>query len=140
MLKSRGKTVQVICSTGIACDVYEPGIAKTVHSFFALQTGELSSDLLLERSLKRADVVERVKATDVLIWDEISMSSSRMLEVVNLLCSRITGKKNPLGGIQTILVGDFFQLKPVPGIHDPGYLMFTSDVFSLAFEHRFELT
>ena len=41
-LKARGKTVGVICSSGIACQVYDSGLASTVHSFYGLPTAELS--------------------------------------------------------------------------------------------------
>ena len=33
-LKARGKIVGVICSSGIACQVYDRGLASTVHSFY----------------------------------------------------------------------------------------------------------
>ena len=39
-LKARGKTVGVICSSGIACQVYDRGLASTVHSFYGLSTAE----------------------------------------------------------------------------------------------------
>ncbi|WAQ99476.1 PIF1-like protein [Mya arenaria] len=53
-LKSLGKAVQLTCSTGIACHVYD-------------------SDL--EVGVKHQDVLKRVKCTETLIIDECSMIS-----------------------------------------------------------------
>ena len=44
------------------------------------------------------------------------------------------------GGIQVILVGDFWQLKPVPSVFDEGKAMYESKIFDQAFQHRIELT
>ena len=81
-LEVKGKKVEVVCSTGIACKSYG-GIAKTVHSHYGLRVAELPSSLLIERSVGQNDIVKQVADTTVLIWDEISMSSSRILELVN---------------------------------------------------------
>ena len=57
----------------------------------------------------------RMEKVDTIIWDEASMSSQRMLELVNVLHHRISEdqtKKNPFGAKQMVLVGEFliFQL------------------------------
>ena len=39
--KARRTTVGVTCSSGIACQVYDRGVASTVHSFYGLMTAEL---------------------------------------------------------------------------------------------------
>ena len=51
---------------------------------------------------------------DVIIWDEASMSSARMLELANALhhavANKVTGDdKVPFGGKQMIIVGEFLQ-------------------------------
>ena len=84
-LKARGKTVGVICSSGIACQVYDRGLASTVHSFYGLSTAELPWRQLIERSVGNSLIRDRLKALDVVIWGEASMSSRRMFEVVNFL-------------------------------------------------------
>jgi len=50
-LKRHGKVVDVICSSGIACQVFNRGTASTVHSFYGLSTAELPWRQLLDRSL-----------------------------------------------------------------------------------------
>ena len=189
-LAAKGENVQIICSTGIACESYG-GIAKTVHSQYGLRVAELRSELLIERSLSQNVTVKQVADTTVLIWDEVSrptkgvtqvachsfcscfvfcfivvnvavtfnpqrksqfvafsrskvvvcryfldslsplfkecrlsvitpwwasvsMSSTRILELGNKIHHMVTQNSFAFGGIQVILVGDFWQLKPIP--------------------------
>lgn len=47
-LNATGKRVGVVCSSGIATQVYDKGAASTVYWFYGLQTAELPSDTLVE--------------------------------------------------------------------------------------------
>jgi hypothetical protein len=49
----------------------------------------------------------------VLIIDEVSMLSPNMLDMIDMVCREIKQNPEPFGGIQIILVGDFFQLPPI---------------------------
>ena len=138
-LEVKGEKVEIVCSTGIACESYG-GIAKTVHSHYGLRVAELPSSLLIERSVGQNDIVKQVADTTVLIWDEISMSSSRILELVNSIHHLIAQNDFAFGGIQIILVGDFRQLKPIPGPFDDGTPVYVSELFNEVFPHRVELT
>ena len=129
----------MVCSTGIACQNYG-GIAKTVHSFYGLQIAELPSEIVAGRSVSQEKIREQLNETDVLIWDEISMSSKRILELVNLIHHLNTDNSFAFGGIQVILVGDFWQLKPIPSAFDDGKAMYESEIFNEAFQHRVQLT
>ena len=80
----RGLRVSVIWLTGIACQVYDPGVASTLQSFYGLGAAELTARLLITHASSGCGMCERVRDVDV-IWDEVSMSSSRMLEFVNAL-------------------------------------------------------
>ena len=138
-----GKRVAIICSSGIGGTVYD-GHASTVHSFYGLKTVELPWEQVVKRSVSNSVVSENAKNTNCLIWDEVSMSSRRILKIVNHIQIEITqGMKNcgakPLGGIQVIMVGEFTQLSPVPNLIDDGQFMFRSPVFKKAMPHRFEL-
>ena len=80
---------------------------------------------------------------DVIIWDEASMSSARMLELVNTLHHSLSDQHDngfPFGGKQMIIVGEFLQLRPVPSTFESRNFMFTSHVFHHAVPHRFQLT
>ena len=141
-LQAVGKRVSVVCSTGIACTVYDPGVASTVNSYYGVGIADLPWGQIVERSTKNSGVVDRIRRSDVLIWDEASMSSQRMLELVNAIHHRLskTQCNRPFGGKQVILVGEFLQLRPVPNDLDEGLFMFHSPVFQSAITHRYELT
>ena len=84
-LHTVGKKVSVVCSSGIACTVYDPGVA----TYYGLGIADLSWDQLVEELTKNSIVVERVRKCDVLIWDEASMSSQRMLQLVKTIHHRL---------------------------------------------------
>ena len=140
--ESRNVKVAVVCSSGITCTVYGRGIASTVHSFYGLGTAELPANMILERSTGIASLVNKIQSVDVIIWDEASMSSSRILELVNLLHHSLAVDANnmkPFAGKQIVLVGEFLQLRPVPNRFDEGSFMFNSYVFATAMSHRIQL-
>ena len=134
----------MICSSGIACQVFDLGTASTVHSFYGLLTAELPWRQLVDRSLGNSLIRERVKALDVIIWDEASMSSRRMFELVNFLHHELAtdelSKSLPFAGKQIILVGEFLQLQPVPSLFDEEDFMFYCPLFDFGITHRFALT
>ena len=41
------------------------------------------------------------------------MLPARALSLVDAVCRNIRGQQAPFGGLQVVLVGDFFQLPPV---------------------------
>ena len=69
--KARGRTIGVICSSGITCQVYDCEVASTVHSCYGLMTAELPWCQVIDRSLGDSVVCDRVKALDIIIWDEV---------------------------------------------------------------------
>ena len=130
--KSKNLRVAVLCSSGIACKVYPPGIASTVHSYYGLGTADLPSRKLLERAKANSVVHHNIENTD---------ASARMVEIVNCLRHEMcTNNSFLFAGRQIIFVGEFLQLRPVPSKFDEGKFMFNSDVFNFAVTHRFELT
>ena len=138
-----GKRVRIVCSSGIAGRVYTETNACTVHSFYRLRTAELQWKQLVERSCRDSQTVQNNQSLDCLIWDEVSMSSRRMLELANsihLHVNKALQNPMPFGGIQLLLVGDFQQLRPVPSLFDKGQFMFQSPIFQQAIPHRFKLT
>lgn len=141
--RKKNRKVAVVCSTGKACEVYKPGVAITVNSFYGFLTAELPWKNLIERAIMNDKVRERVKDTDIIIWDEASMSSSRMLELVNNIHIELAepdDKRYPFGGKQMIIVGEFLQLNPVPSYFDKGNFMFMAPLFTFAISHRVQLT
>ena len=84
---------------------------------------------------------QRIRNADVLIIDEISMISVKILSQVEHVCRIIKDNNKLIGGIQTILVGDFYQLRPVPNMamDDGGQPCFHHPHFSKIVPHRIQL-
>ena len=68
------------------------------------------------------------------------MGSARLLKLFHAITSQVRDKKLPFGGIQTILVGDWLQLKPVADKFDDGEPMYKSVLFPSLFPHTMQLT
>jgi len=105
-----GKKVAVTASTGIAASHLG---GNTIHSWSGL--GIL--DELLPEDLQRLAGSERLqkryRAADILVIDEISMLHGKRLDMINQLAKVLRASDEPFGGLQIIIVGDFFQLPPV---------------------------
>lgn len=105
----------------------------------------MPSKQLIHRAVGDRRLCEKLSKVDVLIWDEASMSSARMIELVNALHHHLSSEESgvenfPFAEKQVIIVGEYLQLRPVPSSLDSGEFMFKSRVFEHAITHRFELT
>jgi len=121
--------------------VYEKLGACTIHSFYGLQTAELPSQGVIRRSLANNLVAQRIKKVDTIIWDESSMTSARVFELVNAIHHHVSPDTiTPFGGKQVVIVGDFLQLRPVPNDFDEGEFIFGSRLFKVAIPHTINLT
>ncbi len=105
--RKRGKQVVSLGSTGVSA-VNIGGF--TVHSFFVFGIANNFEALAAgdKRAKKRlADLKKVLKATDLIIIDEISMVSTDLMDM-------IAYRLNHYGYLGKVLfVGDFFQLPPV---------------------------
>lgn len=79
-LRSCGKKVVVVCSSGISCFVYGDGVkSSTDHSHYSLQTADMPAEMVVARSTSIPHCVARMKAADTIIWAEAGMSSKRII-------------------------------------------------------------
>ena len=97
--------------TGCAAVLLGPH-AKTVHSWAAIGLGKGTAEELAA-SIKSRKKAKFWNQTDLLIIDEISMMSAELFEKLSRIGQIIRKNARPFGGIQLLLVGDFFQLPPV---------------------------
>ncbi|GAB0174292.1 MAG: AAA family ATPase [Candidatus Altimarinota bacterium] len=105
-----GIGVAVTASTGIAA-THIGGM--TIHSWSGMGIRDTLSQQDLEYILAREYLMKRFIKTHVLVIDEISMLSGGFLESLDILLQRARMNPEPFGGMQVLLVGDFFQLPPV---------------------------
>jgi ATP-dependent DNA helicase PIF1 len=132
--------IAVVAPTGIAA-VNVSG--RTIHSFLCLSPDDTS--------VPAATIIARMKGMHwytkfrknlsklrCLIVDEISMVDTSMFLKMNELLQAYRSNVRPFGGLQVILVGDFFQLPPV--YQDPGLPRFVFQLPLFYNFERFELT
>ncbi|MEI8097049.1 MAG: AAA family ATPase [Candidatus Moraniibacteriota bacterium] len=100
----------VTASTGIAATHIH---GMTIHSWSGIGVHHELDDNELKHIAENRYVAKRIKRAKVLIIDEISMLDGKVLTLVERVCRKVRKLKLPFGGLQVILVGDFFQLPPV---------------------------
>eukprot|EP00804_Cyclotella_cryptica_P018830 CCRYP_018295-RB/>CCRYP_018295-RB protein AED:0.02 eAED:0.02 QI:116/1/1/1/1/1/2/226/648 len=86
---------------------------STLHSFFGIGLGVGSVSSLVRKIKKKNAVLQRINETDALLIDEVSMLSCDLLETLDEVARQVRKRNEPMGGMQIIAVGDFFQLPPI---------------------------
>jgi ATP-dependent DNA helicase PIF1 len=102
----------VTASTGVAATHIH---GMTIHSWSGIGITENFTPYEIDRIAGKEPVAKRMQKTSVLIIDEVSMLSGTVLDAVDKVCRQVRGNDHPFGGMQVVLVGDFFQLPPVAG-------------------------
>ena len=109
-LQRQGIDYAYTASTGIAAT---HGHGVTIHAWSGIGVREALTRRDLDLLSTNRRLASRIEKTKVLIIDEISMLPARALSLVDAVCRHIRGMQAPFGGLQVVLVGDFFQLPPV---------------------------
>ena len=117
--KDRNKNIQVCALTGCASVLLGCG-AKTVHSWANIGLAAGDSNKIVDRVVKSKYKRKPWQNIDILIIDEVSMMSVKLLEILDDIGRRIRFLPHlPFGGIQIIFSGDFYQLPPVGNTDEP---------------------
>lgn len=122
-LKQHDIAPSVTASTGIAA-THIGGM--TIHSWSGIAIKRSLSAQDLDEMGMREPLSRRMRAAHVLIIDEVSMLDGRTLAMVDLVCQTLRRNEEPFGGLQVVLVGDFFQLPPIAA-RDEGPAQFCFD-------------
>ncbi|KKU94036.1 MAG: ATPase [Candidatus Jorgensenbacteria bacterium GW2011_GWA1_48_13] len=107
-LRKKKTDVGITASTGIAA-THLGGI--TIHSWAGIGISRTASDKEVRMFAANRRVAKRLAKTETLIIDEVSMLDAARLSLVDRVARAVRGKE-PFGGMQVVLSGDFFQLPP----------------------------
>lgn len=109
-LKNRKITPVVLAPTGIAASHIN---GMTIHSFFGLGVREKVDNGFVNFLVRQKFIQNRLSRLKVLIIDEVSMISPDLFETIDKILQKFKSSKEPFGGVQLVLSGDFFQLPPI---------------------------
>lgn len=118
----KGKLPAVVALTGAAAALMTDIGARTLHSWGGiLARDDVPAENKARRVVRRREIRDRWRETDVLVVDEISMMSPRLAVDLDVIAKQVRGSQRgyeerltqPFGGLQMVFIGDFFQLPPV---------------------------
>lgn len=111
ILRQLIRGVQLVSSTGISARNID---GETYHALFKLGELKVYYDDYLNIATKDLDYCTKIiNEVKTVIFDEVSMMDSVALELIDKLLRKIKKDTRPMGGVQCIFVGDFYQLPPV---------------------------
>jgi ATP-dependent DNA helicase PIF1 len=106
------KEVSLTAMTGCAALLLNSK-AKTLHSWAGVGLGTDVVPLLVSKIRKSRRAALRWLKTDILVIDEVSMMTPDLFEKLDEVGRKVRRNELPFGGLQIVLVGDFFQLPPI---------------------------
>ncbi|HRH24111.1 MAG TPA: AAA family ATPase [Candidatus Paceibacterota bacterium] len=125
-LRSHDIEPAITASTGIAA-THVGGM--TIHAWSGIGIREYLSASDLDAISSKEHIVRRLNKTAVLIIDEVSMLSGEVLSMVDQVLREVRHSERAFGGVQVVLVGDFFQLPPVSKASREASFAFQSDAW-----------
>ena len=109
-LREQGIEPAITASTGIAA-THIGGV--TIHSWGGIGIKTKLDKYALNKIASSKHIARRIRRAKILIIDEVSMLSAETLSMIDAVCREIKQCPEPFGGMQIVLVGDFFQLPPI---------------------------
>jgi len=146
MLNAPNKKFQVTSTTGCSSVLLCENIqntreygkmisVKTIHSWSGIKLCKGDENKIVSSVINNRYAVNEWKKISVLFIDEVSMLSCKILNILEKVARLIRKNSLPFGGIQTVFLGDMYQLAPVPDGEDENTakFCFESPVWSYVF-------
>lgn len=111
--EEHGRSLSVCAMTGCAAVLLGCN-AKTIHSWSGVRLARGTKQEVVAMVSRNRTAVKTWKKTSILVLDEVSMLSARLLEILDAVGKCVRKNLAPFGGIQLVFSGDFYQLPPVP--------------------------
>lgn len=112
---------------------------RTLHSLFGIPVSDGIIDPTFNKFTTNKTTIANLRYNlKCLLIDEISMVRADQFDFVDRLLREVKNRPEPFGGVQVVVVGDFFQLPPIVKANekrefkDAGYrseFVFDSDAF-----------
>lgn len=137
--KNNDKNIAVTSMTGCS-SILLGRSSTTLHSFAGIGLANRNDFAILKSITRNPMKRNRWLNTDILIIDELSMMSSKILELLNYIAKRIRMnsllREHPdiFGGIQLIFSADFFQLPPISRSNSDIDYCFNSSIWNDLFD------
>ncbi|MEK7166570.1 MAG: PIF1 family DEAD/DEAH box helicase, partial [Patescibacteria group bacterium] len=126
-LKTKHIPIAVTASTGIAA-THLDGV--TIDSWSGLGIRDTLTENEIKELGHKFHLKKRVSSAKILIIDEVSMIEGRRFDAINNIVQYLRQNKEPFGGMQIVLSGDFFQLPPVTKNREQIDFIFNSHVWN----------
>jgi ATP-dependent DNA helicase PIF1 len=111
--ETNNKNIKVCALTGCAAILLECK-ATTLHMFSGIGiANKKNEEIIGELFTTKRYKLKNWKKLEILIIDEVSMMSLKILLLLDTIAKKFYKKTSPLGGLQVIFTGDFYQLSPV---------------------------
>lgn len=111
--EEKKKNIKVCALTGCAAILLQCK-ATTLHMFSGIGLASKKNALIIEELFtKKRYKLKNWRGLEILIIDEVSMMSLKILLLLDLIARKFYKKNVPFGGLQVIFTGDFYQLSPV---------------------------
>jgi ATP-dependent DNA helicase PIF1 len=141
-LKQKNIFFRVCALTGCAAILLDCE-ATTLHSLAGIGIAKGDPQKIINFTLRRKKKVTELKLIRVLIIDEVSMLSEKIMNIVETIFRIVKKSQHIFGKIQVVMTGDFFQLPPIEtkGEPDTARFCFESPIWNQLFtkENHIEL-
>ena len=109
-IKKHYPTMVLTSTTGVSAININ---GQTIHSWAGVGICKHSIESVANSIMNNSVKYKQLLLCKMLAIDEISMLASETMEYIDKVLKIVRNNDAPFGGIQTILIGDFFQLPPV---------------------------